>query len=85
MLINPLWVAPADLQQVVDCAHVQLIRRELADVQQHTVPVILTVHLREASLQLFVDTRANVVAMIEHWCKKILWGQGCGEKRYIMK
>lgn len=63
--VSPLGVLPHHLQQVVHSAHCQLVRQEVADVQEHLVLVVIEADLRGASIQLLVDPRPDVVAVVQ--------------------
>lgn len=65
MAVSLLWVLPHHLQQVVYGADSELIRQEVTDIQEHLEFVLIKADLRGASIQLLIDPRPDVVAMVQ--------------------
>lgn len=65
MAVSLLWVLPHHLQQVVYGADSELIWQEVTDIQEHLEFVLIEADLRGASIQLLIDPRPDVVAMVQ--------------------
>lgn len=65
MPVSLLWVLPHHLQQVVYGADSELIWQEVTDIQEHLEFVLIKADLRGASIQLLIDPRPDVVAMVQ--------------------
>lgn len=78
MLVHSLSMTPSHLQQVVHSSHTDFIRCKLAHVQQNSIPVIFTVYLREAPLELLVDAGTNVITVVQDRSQQV-FGTQCWE------
>lgn len=75
VLVHSLSVPSSHFQQIVYSSHAYLIWRELAYIQQYSIPVVFTFDLGETSLQLFVDAGTDIVSMIQDRGQQVLGSQ----------
>lgn len=66
--VSLLRVLPHHLQQVVHSADSELIRQEVTDIQEYFEFVLIEADLGGASIQLLIDPRPDVVAMVQSGC-----------------
>lgn len=65
MAVSLLWVLPHHLQQVVYSADRELVWQEVTDIQEHLEFVLVEADLRGPSIQLLIDPRSDVVAVVQ--------------------